>query len=137
MPRCDAEFGTVRVNRAFFPLPGFWGKLLLVVPLFAGLACQVERRKSDAELGLTHSQAVGRQIYDRQCGGCHEAYSSRPLKGPSLQGLYKRPYMKNGMPANDERVHQIIVQGHAKMPAFGRALNVDQIERVMEYLHTL
>ena len=109
--------------------------LMLFLIGFAG--CQVERRKSDAELGLTPLQAVGRQIFDRQCNGCHHAYSSAPRKGPSLQGLFKRPYLKNGMPANDERVQELITVGHGKMPAFGRALSQQQIQRVMEYLHTL
>lgn len=101
------------------------------------LGCQAELRKSDEELGLTPTQATGRHIYDHQCGSCHEAYSSRPLKGPSLQGLFKHPYMKNGMPASDERVREITVYGRAKMPAFGQALTQKQIDDLMEYLHTL
>ena len=109
--------------------------IFLLVSALAG--CHVERRRSDAELGLTPTQATGRHVFDRQCGMCHEAYSSRPLKGPSLQGLFKRPYMKNGMPANDDRVREIIVYGRAKMPSFGRALTQQQIDEMMEYLHTL
>ena len=100
-------------------------------------ACEVERRKTDAELGLTPGQASGRQVFDRQCGGCHEAYSSRPLKGPALQGLFKHPYLKNGMPANEERVREIVLYGRSKMPGFSRALNSSQVDAVMEYLHTL
>ena len=112
--------------------------LFLLAPLLLALsACQVERRKSDVELGLSPAQAVGRRIYDVQCGGCHNAYSSRSLKGPSLQGLFKHPYLENGMPSNDERVQNIIVEGRAKMPAFGRALTPEQTRRVLEYLHTL
>jgi len=110
---------------------------LLMLTLLALTACEAERRKTDAELGLTPAQAAGRRIYDVQCGGCHNAYSPRPLKGPSLQGLFKNPYLKNGMPANDERVQNIIVAGRAKMPAFGRALTPEQTERVLDYLHTL
>jgi mono/diheme cytochrome c family protein len=101
------------------------------------ICCHAERRLSDAELGLTPTQADGRHIFDRQCGGCHEPYSSRPLKGPSLKGLFKRPYLQNGMPANDERVREICVYGRAKMPAFGRALTQAQIDELVAYLHTL
>jgi mono/diheme cytochrome c family protein len=108
--------------------------VLLVLAL---LGCEAERRKSDAELGLNPTQAMGRHIFDRQCGGCHEAYSSRPLKGPSLEGLFRHPYMKNGMPANDERVREIVIYGRAKMPAYGRALTSEQVNIVMDYLHTL
>jgi mono/diheme cytochrome c family protein len=99
--------------------------------------CEAQRRKSDAELGLTPHQASGRAIFDRQCGGCHEAYSSRPLKGPALEGLFKRKYMKNGMPASEERVREIVTYGRAKMPAFNRSLTPEQVDRIMDYLRTL
>jgi mono/diheme cytochrome c family protein len=45
--------------------------------------------------------------------------------------------MKNGMPANDERVREIITYGRAKMPSFGRSLTPEQINEVMQYLNTL
>ncbi len=105
--------------------------------LLLGIGCQAERRRSDAELGLTPVQAAGRQIFDRQCGGCHEAYSTRPLKGPSLEGVFRRPYLHNGMPANDERVREICLYGRAKMPGFSRTLTAAQIDDLMAYLHTL
>jgi mono/diheme cytochrome c family protein len=41
------------------------------------------------------------------------------------------------MPANDERVREIIVYGRSQMPAFGRALTAQQTSELMEYLHTL
>ncbi len=114
-----------------------WLYLGLLAVLLALAGCQVERRKSDAELGLNATQAAGRHIFDRQCGGCHEAYSSRPLKGPSVEGLFKHTYMKNGMPANDDRVREIIVYGRSKMPSFGRSLTPEQVDELMAYLHTL
>ncbi len=64
--------------------------LLLTVAVVAILAlsgCEVERRKSDAELGLNPTQAAGRHIFDRQCDECHEAYRNKVRKGPSLVGL--------------------------------------------------
>ena len=45
--------------------------------------------------------------------------------------------MKNGMPANDERVTDIILLGRAKMPAFQQKLTPQQLEELMAYLHTL
>jgi mono/diheme cytochrome c family protein len=117
------------------PRPG--GYLLALLVLLALSACQAERRRSDAELGLTPTQASGRHIFDHQCGGCHEPYNSRSLKGPGLKGLFKHPYMKNGMPANDERVREIIIYGRAKMPSFGRSLTPEQIDQILQYLNTL
>jgi len=118
------------------------GKFLLLIGSSALLlilaACDsMPLRKSDAELGLTPTEAAGRRIFDRQCGQCHEAYTSKPLKGPSLMGMYKRPYLKMGAPANDERVHDIIWVGRAKMPAFNRALTEEEVDKLIAYLHTL
>lgn len=123
-----------KLKIALPPLTWPVAALLLLASL---TGCQAERRKTDAELGLSPTQAAGRHVFDRQCGGCHEAYSSRPLKGPSLQGLFKRRYLKNGMPANAERVREITIYGRSKMPAFGRALTPDQIDELIQYLHTL
>lgn len=117
-------------------------KILLLISLMlpvAGLlgGCDAAPQKSDAELGLNPVQATGRHIFERQCELCHSAYTSHARKGPSLQGLFKKPYMQNGMPANDDRVRDIIVYGRSKMPAFGRVLNPQQIDEVLQYLHTL
>ena len=45
--------------------------------------------------------------------------------------------MKNGMPANDERVTDIILLGRAKMPAFQQKLTQQQLDELLAYLHTL
>jgi mono/diheme cytochrome c family protein len=108
-----------------------------MLPLLLLAACD-ERRKSDAELGLTPEQIVGRRIYDDQCNRCHEPYSSKGKKGPSLQGVFKSQYLsKSGLPANNERVGEIIVSGRGDMPGFSRALSQEQIDSLLIYLHTL
>ena len=111
--------------------------LLALAVLGALCGCHVEPRKSDAELGLNPVQAAGRHLFDRHCGMCHEAYSSRPLKGPSLQRIFKKAYLSNGMPANDDRVREIVTYGHGKMRGFGETLSPQQIDDLMQYLHTL
>ena len=109
--------------------------ILIAITVFT--ACDTEPRKTDAELGLNPQQAYGRRVYDARCAECHYAYSKRDLRGPSLAGLFKRPYMKNGMPANDDRVSDIILLGRAKMPGFQQKLTPQQLEGLMAYLHTL
>ena len=107
-----------------------------IVALFCG--CDVQRRKSDAELGLTPQQAAGRKLYDQHCERCHEPYSSRDKKGRSLQGVFKKPFLsQSGMPANDERVGEMIVTGRNMMPAFGPVLSQQQVQDLLTYLHTL
>ena len=102
------------------------------------IACHVERRKSDAELGLTRQQGDGRKIYDAYCDRCHEPYSTRDKKGPALKGMFQNKYLRaSGLPANDDRVTEIILYGRSKMPGFGQALSQQQVHDLLAYLHTL
>lgn len=116
-------------------LLGCFGCFLLILFL---MGCEVERRKSDAELGLNPQQAGGRRVYDRYCDQCHEPYSSHGKKGPGLKGVFKKEYLsESGLPANDDRVGEIVRYGRSKMPAFGRELSDQQIQDLLVYLHTL
>jgi len=106
--------------------------------LLCSAACDVERRKSDAELGLTPQQAAGRKVYDNYCDRCHEPYSRRDKKGPSLKGVFLKQYLPvSGMPANDDRMSDIVLYGRSKMPGFGQVLNQQQVRDLLAYLHTL
>jgi mono/diheme cytochrome c family protein len=101
-------------------------------------ACSPERRKSDAELGLNPQQAAGRAVYDQYCGRCHEPYSSRGKQGSSLKGVFKKQYLSlSGLPANDERVGEIVRYGRSKMPSYGQTLDPQQIDDLLAYMHTL
>jgi mono/diheme cytochrome c family protein len=109
-----------------------------ILALVALAGCDVERRKSDAELGLNPQQAAGRKLYDNYCDRCHEPYSSHGKKGPSLKGVFKRQYLsQSGLPANDERLTDIIKYGRAKMEGFGQVMTEQQIKDLLAYLHTL
>jgi mono/diheme cytochrome c family protein len=108
-----------------------------VILLFLA-GCTAERRKSDAELGLSPQQSAGRRVYDNYCARCHEAYTSGDKQGPSLQGVFKRQYLSaSGLPANDERVGEIVRFGRSKMPAFSQALTQPQVDDLLAYLKTL
>ena len=100
--------------------------------------CEAERRKSDAELGLNPQQISGRHIYDNYCDRCHAPYSARGRQGPSMKGVFQRQFLPmSGMPANDDRVLDIVRLGREKMPGFSQVLNQQQISDLLAYLHTL
>ena len=100
--------------------------------------CEVERRKSDTELGLNAQQAAGRRVYDEHCDRCHEPYSPHGKNGPGLKGVFKKEYLPlSGLPANDDRVGEIVRFGRSKMPAFGQALDQQQVQDLLVYMHTL
>lgn len=115
-----------------------FGSLAVLLALAATFACDVERRKSDAELGLNPQQSAGRKIYDSHCDRCHEPYSTRGKKGPALQGIFQRKYLSlSGLPANDERVTDIVRLGRNEMPGYSQTLSSQDIQDLLAYLHTL
>jgi mono/diheme cytochrome c family protein len=110
----------------------------ILLSLGLTLGCDVERRKSDAELGLNAQQAAGRKIYDAECARCHEPYSIRGKKGPSLKGVFQHKYLSlSGLPANDDRVTDIVRMGRNEMPAYSQKLSQQDIQDLLAYLHTL
>ena len=124
--------------RSNFKFPPIAAVFLSSCLLFSLLGCEVERRKSDAELGLNPQQISGRHVFDQYCDRCHSAYSSKDRKGPSLQGVFKHQYLsQSGMPANDDRVGDIVRMGRNKMEGFSQVLTQEQIDDLLAYLHTL
>jgi len=110
--------------------------VLLAVAMATG--CDAERRKSDAELGLNPQQSAGRKLYDSHCDRCHEPYSTRGKKGPGLKGVFQNKYLSlSGLPANDERVSDIIRLGRNEMPAFSQTLSAQDVQDLLVYMHTL
>lgn len=112
--------------------------IVVLLSIAISLGCDVERRKSDEELGLNAQQAAGRKIYDAECSRCHEPYSSRGKKGPSLKGVFQHKYLSlSGLPANDDRVSDIVRLGRNEMPAYSQKLSAQDVEDLLAYLHTL
>jgi mono/diheme cytochrome c family protein len=110
----------------------------MLLALSLALGCDLARRKSDAELGLNPEQASGRKIYDAECDRCHEPYSTRGKKGPGLKGIFQHKYLSlSGLPANDERVTDIVRLGRNEMPGYSQKLSAQDIRDLLAYLHTL
>jgi mono/diheme cytochrome c family protein len=52
--------------------------------------------------------------------------------------MFQGQYLSlSGLPANDERVSDIIRLGRNEMPAFGQVLDAQQVQDLLVYLHTL
>lgn len=108
----------------------------LVLAMLTG--CDVERRRSDAELGLNPQQANGRKIYDNYCDRCHRPYSTKGKKGPGLKGVFQHQYLpQTGLPANDERVTDIIRNGRPDMPGYSQVMSAQDVQDLLAYMHTL
>jgi mono/diheme cytochrome c family protein len=86
---------------------------------------------------LNAQQMHGHGVYQAHCGQCHYDRKAAPLHGPALIGMFKKPYLPSGAPANDERVTQTIVHGRNLMPAQGNTLDPQDLDDLLAYLHTL
>lgn len=86
---------------------------------------------------LNAQQMHGHDVFTTNCAACHYDRKDASLHGPPLLGIYKKPYLPSGMPANDERVTDTILHGHGLMPAVGNAMDQQDINDLLAYLHTL
>ncbi len=86
---------------------------------------------------LTSQEQAGHAAYQANCAQCHYDRQDGSLHGPSLLGVYKKPYLPSGAPANDDRIRNTIVHGRGNMPALGGAPADDSITDVLAYLKTL
>lgn len=86
---------------------------------------------------LTPAEMQGYTVFHNNCAPCHVANGSSGQHGPSLQGLFKKPYLPSGAPANDDRVRATILHGRNMMPPFAYSLDDQQIDALLAYLHTL
>jgi mono/diheme cytochrome c family protein len=123
-------------SRSLLFAAAVWSCAVFALILLVG--CEVQRRKSDAELGLNAQQAAGRRIYDNYCDRCHAPYSTRGRNGPGLKGVFKKDYLPvSGIPANDARVGEIIRIGRGKMDGFANVLTQQELDDLLAYMHTL
>lgn len=86
---------------------------------------------------LTPDEAAGHVVFVSACARCHNAYSTEALHGPSLYGVFRKPYLTSGAPARDDRVLEVIRHGRNLMPAAGADLTERQLQDLLRYLHTL
>ena len=84
----------------------------------------------------TGDAAKGKDVFE-QCGVCHNVDSPDKKVGPSLQGLYKKPKLKNGKPVNDANVKAIVNAGGNGMPAYADMLSDDERADLIAYLKTI
>jgi mono/diheme cytochrome c family protein len=111
---------------------------LAALALSFATGCDVERRKSDPELGLNPQQVAGRKLFDNDCDRCHRPYSTKGKKGPGLKGIFQHQYLPlSGLPANDDRVSDIIRNGRPDMPGYSQVLSAQDLQDLLAYLHTL
>ena len=79
----------------------------------------------------------GKETFDAQCSGCHNAESTEKKTGPGLKGLFKREKLASGKAVNDANVLSTIEDGGKGMPAFKDSLDEAARKSLLAYLKTL
>jgi mono/diheme cytochrome c family protein len=105
------------------------------------VACALVGCKSTPPPGpleqLNAQQMHGHTVFQARCAQCHYDRKDKPLHGPPMVGVFKRPSLPSGAPANDERVTATILHGHGLMPAMGNTMDQQDLDDLLAYLHTL
>jgi mono/diheme cytochrome c family protein len=112
---------------------------LLPISCFVLLGCHSTPPPTPLDQ-LNEQQRSGHDIFQSRCAQCHYDRISGPLHGPSLRGMYKKPYLPSGAPANDERVTYTILHGRSLMPAqpyLNPETNPGDLTDLLTYLHSL
>jgi mono/diheme cytochrome c family protein len=114
-------------------------KVVLLGSVGLGLLATGCKSVSPAEpLGsLNAQQTHGHAVFQQRCGVCHYDRQTGSLHGPSLLGMYRKPSLPSGAPANDDRVTDTILHGRGLMPAMGNTMDQQEMDDLMAYLHTL
>jgi mono/diheme cytochrome c family protein len=111
---------------------------VLVMGLAAGALAGCKSGPPPVPLEQLNAQQMhGHAVFQARCAQCHYDRKDKPLHGPPMLGVFKRPSLPSGAPANDERVTATILHGHGLMPAMGNTMDQQDIDDLLAYLHTL
>jgi cytochrome c len=81
--------------------------------------------------------AKGKEVFEGQCGVCHNADSDEKKMGPGLKGLFKKDKLTNGKKPTEANIRAKIDDGGNGMPAYKDMLSDQEKDNVIAYLKTL
>lgn len=122
---------------------------LLIIPVLA-LALYAADSKSTAPAPAPAPKAlpweknhllIGKELYRANCVVCHDVDKPQAQSkkfGPSFYQLFRRPKMPlANMPPNDGYIKLKVKLGGAIMPSFAKALDDNEVQLILDYLHSL
>src|SRR3954462_4457501 len=101
---------------------------------FAFVSASAQNGKGDA--------AKGKEVFEANCGLCHNADSEEDKVGPGLKGISKKGAHKlsDGTEHKDHSAATLrkqVVDGGGSMPPVGGGLSDKEVDDVVAYLMTL
>lgn len=104
--------------------------LLLTCVAFAITACHNQSP-------LTQQEIQGKNLYAGRCAHCHEDNDLGLAKvPPNLHSVFRHPKLPSGMPATDEQVQTVVLNGKGMMPNFAGRFSDEEMAALLAYLHT-
>src|SRR5262249_36645840 len=100
-------------------------------------------KKTIALVGLAAVSAFaadakkGAEVFEANCGVCHNATSTETKMGPGLKGLFKRAELVNKKKVTEANVISLVSEGGNGMPGFGDALTKAEKDDLIAYLKSL
>jgi len=81
--------------------------------------------------------AKGKDLFESNCGVCHNSDSEEVKMGPGLKGVSKRAKLVNGEALNDGSVMMLINAGGNGMPPFMDILTTGEKADILAFLKSL
>lgn len=81
--------------------------------------------------------AKGKDLFEANCGVCHNSDSEERKMGPGLKGLSKRAKLVNGEATTDASISALVGAGGNGMPGFADLLTTAEKADILAYLNSL
>jgi cytochrome c len=81
--------------------------------------------------------AKGKELFESNCGVCHNSDSEERKMGPGLKGLSKRAKLVNGEATSDTTIMNLVNTGGNGMPGFADLLTTAEKADVLAFLKSL
>ena len=116
-----------------------WKRISLVVAIVVAVLSlarlgSAQDAKGDAK--------KGKEVFEANCGICHNADSDEDKVGPGLKGISKKPAhkMSDGTEHKDHSaavLRKQIMEGSSMMPPVGASLSAEEVSNLIAYLQSL
>ena len=79
----------------------------------------------------------GKELFEANCGVCHESATEERKMGPGLKDLSKRAKLVNGEATSDASITALVNAGGNGMPGFGDLLTTAEKADILAFLKSL
>lgn len=109
----------------------------LVGILLTGSVASAQDKGGKGEAKAVGEAAAGKDVFEANCGVCHNADSDEKKMGPGLKGLFKRATLNNKKKVTDASVMAIVNEGGSGMPSYADQITAKEKADLLAYLKTL